>query len=151
MIYIILTVIGLIATLLIKSDWSEKTQIIFVLSTLLLGLILYFGISLVLENIGIIEKGDSSFLAHIPWIEIGLYFSMIAGMASKYFYDAIGTGRKKKIVIRKWQLFKPIFISPLVFGTIYASIERIASVALLLVFAFQNGFFWQTVLNKSDN
>lgn len=150
MIYIILTIIGIIATLIVKSTWSQKGQIIFIFSVLILGLLLFFGITYLLEETDIIEKGDSSFLTQIPWLEIGLYFSMIAGMAAKYFYDAIGTGRRKKITFRKWRFLKPMFVSPLVFGTVYASMDKIESIVLVLLFAFQNGFFWQTVMNKPE-
>jgi len=86
----------------------------------------------------------------IPWFEFMLYFVMIAGMAAKYLYDAIGEGNK--IQFQKWQFIKPIFVSPLIFASIYALIEKGTSkpLILLLIFSFQNGFFWQTVLYKAQ-
>jgi len=102
-----------------------------------------------LVYVGVIEKATSSFWSQIPWIEVGLFFSMLVGMAAKYFYDAVDAmGRRKKISFYKWQFFKPMLVSPIVFGTVYANIQQNTSSILLLIFAFQNGFFWQTVLNK---
>lgn len=150
MIYLILAITGIIAAVLVRKTWSLTKQVVFILFALGLCLILFFSIKMIAQSSGNIDKGGSSFLAQIPWIEIVLYFCMILGMAGKYFFDAIGTGTKKKIVIHKWLLVKPLFISPLVFGAIYVSIEKISSVVLLLVFAFQNGFFWQSVLSKSE-
>ncbi|MBN2090701.1 hypothetical protein JW964_13905 [candidate division KSB1 bacterium] len=150
MVYLILTITGIVATLLVKKAWSQKTQIIFILLALVLCLVLFFSIKFIFQTYDIVEKGDSSLFSQIPWLEIALYFIMILGMAGKYFFDLIGTTKKNKIIINKWQLIKPLFISPLVFGTIYASIESITSIVLLVIFAFQNGFFWQTVLNKND-
>ncbi len=149
MIYIILSVIGILALLAVQPKWNENTQVIFVVSSIFIGLATCLATWFILENTGVIEKGISSFWSQIPYLEIGLFFSMIVGMAAKYFYDAADAmGRKKKIVFHKWQFFKPMLVSPIVFGTIYANIQQNTSAILLLIFAFQNGFFWQTVLNK---
>lgn len=145
--YIILFLIGIVATILMKSTWSKRKQIFFIFSSLIFGLLLFYGIGYILEYFGAIKKSGFSFFARIPWLDIILFFCMIAGMAAKYFYDTIGSGNK--LVFKKWQLFKPMLISPIVFGTIYRSTDTSTSVILLLIFAFQNGFFWQTVLNKS--
>ena len=71
---------------------------------------------------------------------------MVAGMAAKYLYDAIGEGNAPKL--QKWQIVKPFLVSPIVFGVIYATMDESTSYLLLLIFSFQNGFFWQTVLSK---
>jgi hypothetical protein len=144
--YIILSIIGLVALILVKSNWNRKKQIIFFFSVLIGGLSVYIIIDLMAKP-DVIEKGPASWMAEIPWFEMGLYFIMLAGMVAKYFYDAIGEGNQ--IRFQKWQFFKPIFISPIVFGIIYGSIGKETSVLLLLIFSFQNGFFWQTVLHKT--
>ena len=112
---------------------------------LLGGLILYIAIDLMAKP-DVIKKGSASWMAEIPWFEIGLYFVMLAGMAAKYFYDAIG--ESNKIHFQKWQFIKPIFVSPIVFGLIYGGLAKETSIVVLLIFSFQNGFFWQTVLYK---
>ena len=148
MVYIILSIIGILAVLLLKSNWTQKRQIIFIFAILTIGLIIIISINFFFfyKN-DVIEKGISSFLKkEIPWLDIGLYFIMLLGMASKYFFDAIGEEERPKI--NKWKLFKPIFVSPIIFGTIYGSIGKYNSAVLLLIFSFQNGFFWQTVLAK---
>jgi hypothetical protein len=94
----------------------------------------------------ITRGGVVSFLTLIPWREISLYFVMLVGMAAKYLFDAID--KTNKIEFKKWQLFKPMLISPIVFGVVYGSIGENTPLLMNLIFAFQNGFFWQTVLNR---
>lgn len=146
MAYIVLSVIGLVSVLLLRSGWNGKKQASFFLLILVIGLILYGVINLIRLQTGDVPKGATSVLSTIPWLEIGLYFVMLIGMAAKYFYDAIGEGNK--IQFQKWQFIKPILISPLVFGTIYSGLGEQTAKLLLLIFSFQNGFFWQTVLYK---
>jgi hypothetical protein len=95
----------------------------------------------------LITKGD--FFAKIPCLEIGLYFIMLMGMASKYLYDAIGERNRKKIKFNKWQFIRPFLVSPMIFIAVYSMIPETTSAFLLLIFAYQNGFFWQTVLYKA--
>jgi hypothetical protein len=47
-----------------------------------------------------------------------------------------------------WQFIKPFLVSPMIFGAVYAMIPETTSALLLLIFAYQNGFFWHTVLYK---
>jgi hypothetical protein len=148
MAYIILTFVGVAALLLVKKDWQQKRQIIFVCSIIILGALLYALIDIfVLQSRNNITKGD--IFAKIPWLEIGLYFIMLLGMASKYLYDAIGEKNRKKIKFNKWQFLKPFFVSPMIFAAVYSTIPESTSTFLLLIFAYQNGFFWHTVLYKS--
>jgi hypothetical protein len=149
MVYIVLSVIGIIAVILIRQSWSYKRQTVFMLSFLAIGLLAYivFDYYFLGPANTHIWKGSDSVLSDMPWLEIGLYFVMLSGMASKYIFDAIGEGNKP--VIQKWKFIKPVFISPLVFGIIYSGMEAETSGILLLIFSFQNGFFWQTVLNKT--
>ncbi|MCI0697824.1 CHAT domain-containing protein [candidate division KSB1 bacterium] len=149
MAYIILFVTGVMATLVVSSKWSERKQYVFIFVGLLSGLILTLGITIVTEIDKGVWKGWFSFLGEIPWFEIGLYFSMVAGMAAKYIYDQIGINRK--IVFKKWQFFRPILISPIVFGAIYGNLDPKTSKLLLLIFSFQNGFFWHTLLNREND
>ncbi len=80
MIYIILSIVGIMATLLVNSEWSTKGQAIFILTSIIIGQSLFFGIYFFLENQGllVIEKGDPSFERQISWFEISLYFTMIS-------------------------------------------------------------------------
>jgi surface polysaccharide O-acyltransferase-like enzyme len=76
MAYIILTIVGVAALLLVKKDWQQKKQIIFVCSIIFVGALVYVLIDIfVLQSRNNITKGD--FFAKIPWFEIGLYFVML--------------------------------------------------------------------------
>ena len=148
MTYIALSIIGILAVIAVRQIWKQKVQIIFVLSALVLGLGLFLFVDLFfIESKDVMEKG-TTLGTRIPWLEISLYFIMLVGMASKYFFDAIGKGNKIKF--QKWQFLRPILVSPMVFGVIYGNAGEDIPIMLFLIFAFQNGFFWQTVLNKNS-
>ena len=147
MAYIVLTIVGLLSLILVKKDWQQKKQITFVCAIIIMGALIYFLIDIfILQSRKGITKGD--FFAKIPWLEIGLYFIMLLGMASKYLYDAIGERNRKKIKFNKWQFIRPFLVSPMIFIAVYSMIPETTSAFLLLIFAYQNGFFWQTVLYK---
>jgi hypothetical protein len=144
---IVLSIVGVLSLVLVKKDWQQKKQIIFVCSIIILGTLLYVLIDIfILQSRNGITKGD--FFAKIPWLEIGLYFIMLLGMASKYLFDAIGEKKRKKIKFNKWQFIKPFLVSPMIFVAVYSMTPETTSAFLLLIFAYQNGFFWHTVLYK---
>ena len=75
-----------------------------------------------------------------------LYLSMLAGMASQYFY--LKTERTRF----RWSVFiKPALVSPVIFLPLLAGLQdhlddgpwNLARLMLLFV-AFQNGFVWKT-------
>ncbi len=152
MLYITLSLIGIVSTLLIRPKWSLKVQIFFVLSTIILGFFLFSGYGLLFKDSPMIAKSGSSFWNQTPWLEVILYFAMLLGMSAKFLYDGIvatGSNRRKKLRLLKRELFKPMLVSPMVFISIYGVADEKTSTVLLFLFSFQNGFFWQTVLNKS--
>jgi len=147
MIYIVLTILGIIASLTVKRTWCPRTQLLYISFIILAGSLTLVTASFFLDGTEGTDKGTPIFNA-IPWVETGLYFSMLAGMAAKYCYDWIGEGGKRRKKFDKWQLAKPMFVSPIIFGMIYGTVDQKTSVMLLLIFSFQNGFFWQTILNN---
>lgn len=149
MAYIVLSIIGLTALLLVNKNWQQKRQIIFVCLIIVGGGVLYLLVDIfALQSNGGTTKGIEDIFSKIPWLEVGLYFIMLLGMASKYLYDAIGEKNRKKIKFNKWQFIKPFLVSPMIFVTAYSMIPEATSPFLLLIFSYQNGFFWQTILYK---
>jgi hypothetical protein len=142
--YVILSLIGIVAVLVLKSDWNWKQQMGFILSAIIIGSIVLVIIEKLNSNI---HKGPPS-ADDISWFEMFSYLCMVAGMAARYFFDAFGKGNKFRF--QKKQFFRPLLISPIVFGIVYLSMDENTSKPLLLIFSFQNGFFWQTVLNKDE-
>jgi hypothetical protein len=143
--YFVLSVIGIVAVLLVRAGWSRSRQILFILIGIIAGLVVYLVIDIGLGP-GTIQKGPAAMFGQIPWLEISLYFIMLLGMAAKFLFDAIG--HRKTVTFNKWQLLKPVLVSPMVFAAIYSSIGKDGPSVLLLIFSFQNGFFWQSVLKK---
>jgi predicted outer membrane lipoprotein len=98
------------------------------------------------------ETMDSGAQA-VPWGTVGvLYVAMIAGMVAQYFY--FYAHRKFR-----WRSFiKPFLASPIVFMPLVSAYQKaltsldafeLGDLMLLLV-AFQNGFFWKVIFDKQE-
>lgn len=71
---------------------------------------------------------------------------MIAGMFSHYFFNELG---KRRFTFKYKKMIRPLFVSPIVFLSIYYISSEFKEITLLLyLFSFQNGFFWQTILDR---
>lgn len=97
-----------------------------------------------------------------PWFDTSPYKQLIAlalmlgGMVAKYLFDLIQERRKKKeqgepnprLEFDKWNFLRPFIVSFIVFGSFW-QLHGNESLSLgWLVISFQNGFFWQTILEK---
>jgi hypothetical protein len=149
MAYIVLTLTGVIAILIVKKEWPGAKQVLFILAFLMAGLIGYLAAELLVpDNNQVIHKGVEETLASLPWQDIGMFFSMLVGMASKYLFDRIGEKNRRRITFNKWQFLKPFLVSPIIFGTILTQVPENMPVFTLLILSYQNGFFWHTLLYK---
>ena len=150
MAYIVLTIVGLLALILVKKNWPQRKQFFFVGIIIVAGALFYVLLdAFILESNGEITKGEENIFSKIPWLDFGLYFVMLLGMASKYLYDAIGEKKRRKIRFNIWQFLKPFLVSPIIFGTILTQIPENMPVFTLLILSYQNGFFWHTLLYKA--
>jgi len=91
-----------------------------------------------------------------PWRELLLFGVMVLGMAGKYFWDLIERRRESrrakgsrspKLQFDWLDFLQPLLISGIVFAGVLREgpHEAVGSV----LFSFQNGFFWQTVLKRT--
>jgi hypothetical protein len=150
MAYIVLTLIGMIAILMVKKEWPGGKQVRFILAVLLVGLLGYLAVDiLVLEDGTVISKGAGEILANLPWQDLGMFFSMLVGMASKYLFDVIGEKNRRRIAFNKWQFLKPFLVSPIIFVTILSQVPGNIPAFMLFIISYQNGFFWHTLLYKA--
>ncbi len=71
---------------------------------------------------------------------------MVGGMLAKYVWDATATGSfgSPSLV----ELLRPLLVSPIVFGAVWAAAKEQPPNVLVYVTAFQNGFFWQTIFGR---
>ncbi len=151
MAYIVLTLIGCFAVLIIKKRWSGDIQILFILSVLLVGMLGYLAVDiLVLKDGTVISKGAGEILANLPWEDIGMFFSMLVGIASKYLFDLIGEKRRRRLAFNKWQFLRPFLVSPIIFLAILSQVPENIPAHMLFIISYQNGFFWQTLLYKAE-
>jgi hypothetical protein len=72
---------------------------------------------------------------------------MITGILSKFFWDSIT--ESGEFQFQNWpnQLLKPLVVSPLLFEAVFFLARETTPSYFLLIFAYQNGFFWQTVFH----
>lgn len=147
--FVIMAVFSIMSILFLKKEWRLTNQIYFISIMILGGIVATFLSNLYMIDNEVISKGRTVFPKIDPWIGVGLFFSMIIGMLSKYFFDAIGP--KGNFSFNKWSMIRPVFISPIVFLTVVSVINNDEINLLTFIFSFQNGFFWQTMLAHRAN
>jgi hypothetical protein len=84
-----------------------------------------------------------------PWTSLIYFAAMVLGMVAQVIFRSIQQRRGRQApTIDKWEFVKPALVAPIVFITVYHNITTVHITAIMLLFSFQNGFFWQTVLRK---
>jgi hypothetical protein len=73
-----------------------------------------------------------------------LFLAMVCGTFANYFWVH---GFMTPIDVDG--LWKPLLVSPIVFLPVYTAVTRQPRGLIPILLAFQNGFFWQTVLESA--
>lgn len=83
------------------------------------------------------------------WTSVAYFIAMVVGMMAQAVWHAIDKKTAgKPPVFDKWEFVKPALVAPIVFITVYNNVTQTQITVVMLLFSFQNGFFWQTVLRK---
>jgi hypothetical protein len=83
------------------------------------------------------------------WTSLSYFVTMVLGMMAQTLWQAIKQRKKHQPpTLDKWEFVKPALVAPIVFVAVYHNISESHVTAIMLLFSFQNGFFWQTVLRK---
>ncbi len=87
------------------------------------------------------------------WLLLGVaFFFVIIGMIGKVVYDELDTGQRPTLrsTFNLWKCLKAFIVAPIVFLAFLTmgdfSFQTEIAVIIFFCLAFQNGFFWQTVL-----
>ncbi len=108
-------------------------------------------------DIDIYTRGEQAgWYTQTPWKHLILFFSMCLGMVTNYFFDflqerikAKTSGGKAKLPILMWEkLALGGVVSGLVFGYFWGEHSNEAIEFTVVFASYQNGFFWQTFLEK---
>jgi hypothetical protein len=84
------------------------------------------------------------------WTALAYFAAMVLGMTAQTVWHALGQQRARRpISLDKWEFVKPALVAPIVFLAVYQNISQPDITIVMLIFSFQNGFFWQTVLRRS--
>jgi hypothetical protein len=94
-----------------------------------------------------------------PWKELITFAVMILGMVCRTLSQAIEQRRvltvadksTQPIGIDKWDMIYPFLVSFITFGGLLSQIREQTMGLTMLVFAFQNGFFWQTLIGRLES
>lgn len=129
---------------------------------ILLGLIFLFGVGYFLLGPTLLT-GDAWY-ERSPWKEGLLLLTMLFGMAARSLDQAIEIRsqriaklraegrlrRKPKLPLDPWDFSRPFLVALPTFGGLLGQAGEQTMGWVLIVLAFQTGFFWQTVLKKSE-
>ena len=120
------------------------------------ALSIIFALSVTVLSVSFVEysnNAQSAFDFDVSYLVSSLvYFvlMLIGSFASerfKYFSSNPASSKKFFHGISYSYLYRSILVSPIVFGAVVTFIGRDANAVMSAVFAFQNGFFWETVFN----
>ncbi len=78
------------------------------------------------------------------WFLFGVYMAMLAGMAAKALVESLTSGGEMDVK----QFILPLLISPIVYGVVFKIAKGSDETILMLIFGFQNGFFWQDIFGQ---
>ena len=89
-----------------------------------------------------------------PWHIILLALVMIVGIFSSFVFEKARVSKREGVPISlhlaeifgDFQFIAALFVSPLIFNSIYALTKQNPETLGDFLLAYQNGFFWQTVL-----
>ena len=116
--------------------------------------------------------GEETFLSSTPWYQESpwkegiLLFAMVLGMAARSLDQAIELRReriseleksegesleeKPKLTLDPWDFSRPFLVALPTFGALLSQVDGEVLSWMLVVLAFQTGFFWQTILKRSQ-
>ncbi|MBR1231635.1 hypothetical protein [Bradyrhizobium sp. AUGA SZCCT0182] len=88
-----------------------------------------------------------------PWNIVLLAVLMIAGIFSSFVFEKakqgegmVAVGPALRSIFNDFQFIAALFVSPLIFNSVYALTNQNPESMGDFLLAYQNGFFWQTVL-----
>lgn len=102
-----------------------------------------------------VEPEEAGWYTETPWKHLLLFGAMLLGMVSNTLFDYLNArvrarkaGKRSMPKLLWEEMLMPIVIAGLVFGYFWGKHgEEEMSLASFLV-SYQNGFFWQSVLEK---
>lgn len=108
--------------------------------------------------VGPVFLGNNPWYDSSPWKELIAFSLMVLGMASRTLSLAIEKRRAQlaagktpgPMMIDKWEAVYPFLVSFITFGGIQSQVSDQHLGVPMLVFAFQNGFFWQTLIGQVE-
>ena len=77
---------------------------------------------------------------------VGIFSSFVFEKAKKSRRDGTPVSLKLATILTDFQFVAALFVSPLIFNSTYALIGQNPESLGDFLLAYQNGFFWQTVL-----
>jgi hypothetical protein len=84
------------------------------------------------------------------WAALAYFIAMVVGMLAQTIWHALQQRQANSTpVFDKWEFVKPALVAPIVFIAVYQNISQVHFTVVMLLFSFQNGFFWQTVLRSN--
>ena len=96
-------------------------------------------------------SGDSGNLLNIILLAAIMVVGIFASFAFAKSKDARTRGTPFTVglgeILKDWDFIGALFVSPLIFNSVYALTQQNPETLGDFLLAFQNGFFWQTVLS----
>jgi hypothetical protein len=145
---------GFLLVLLIASFWRSGLSKLFTLIGAAFVGFLVWCVLLLVERLLSVQflVQEGALAERSPWTSLVYFAAMVAGMLAQTVWDALHKRQPNQApTFDKWEFVKPGLVAPIVFIAVYQTISDPAFKVMTLLFAFQNGFFWQTVLKSRQS
>jgi hypothetical protein len=145
---------GFLLVLLIASFWQSGLSKLFTLIGAAFVGFLVWCVLLLVERLLSVQflVQEGALAERSPWTSLVYFAAMVAGMLAQTVWDALHKRQPNQApTFDKWEFVKPGLVAPIVFIAVYQTISDPAFKVMTLLFAFQNGFFWQTVLKSRQS
>jgi hypothetical protein len=147
--FFIIGIVGTLALVLVsylKWRWWVAVLVAFALT---------WTVTLFLGYPGPVHLGSQHWYDTSPTRELLLFALMLAGMASRVLSLAIeqhklGSAPAANLQINRWDFIYPMLFAVPTFGALLSQLNAEVLSLPNVILAFQTGFFWQTILKKSE-
>jgi hypothetical protein len=112
-----------------------------------------------LSFLGFEQQSEGRLVKPSLWRMMFLIVSTLLGITSGYFHSRLQTSAVSRFIFTaelKEMFYSPdyyrgLFASPIVFSVVYVAVNQQPDDVIAFLLAFENGFFWNRVLEKRMN
>lgn len=148
--FVVIGIVGTLALITVSfANWEWWWRIALALAVTII-------VTSVIGYSGSVTLGREAWFDVSPFRELLLFALMLLGMAARVVSLAIESSRAKnksakRPIVSRWDFIYPMLFAVPTFGALLTQVTSETLTTANVVLAFQTGFFWQTILKRSES